>query len=514
MSHVKKNVLANYFGQGWVALMGFVFVPQYIKYLGMESYGLIGVFALLQSWLGLLNLGLTPTLTREMARFTAGAHTPQSIRELFHSLSLVVWALALMIAAGVWLAAHWLAVSWLHARQLPAATVAQAVSVMGIVIALRFVEGLYQGAVIGLQRQVWLNAVSALLATVRGVGALALLRWLSPTLEAFFFWQGALSLVTVACFFFAIRRWLPAAPAAVRLSAGALSGVKAFAGGMMLTSLLSLLLVSADKLLLTRMLSLEAFGQYSLAASVAAVIYQLVTPVNQAFYPRLTELVSQGDGAGLGKTYHRAAQVVSVMVAPAALMLALYGEQILLIWTGDSTLSRAVAPLLSLLIVGNLLHCMMYVPYSLQLAHGWTSFANYLNAVAVVILVPAILWAVPIYGARASAWAWLSLTSGYVLFSAHFMHRRLLVDQKWRWYLQDLLLPALAALSVIALSRTLHLPGMARPLECAWLCATWLCALAAALVAIPEGKERLLRGNRLWKLHRSEVEGGIDEAVK
>jgi len=27
-----------------------------------------------------------------------------------------------------------------------------------------------------------------------------------------------------------------------------------------------------------------------------------------------------------------------------------------------------------------------------------------------------------------------------------------------------------------------------------------------ALVAIPEGKERLLRGNRLWKLHRSEVE--------
>jgi O-antigen/teichoic acid export membrane protein len=500
---VKKNVIANYVGQGWTALMGLIFVPQYIRYLGMESYGLIGVFALLQSWLSLLNLGLTPTLTREMARFTAGAHTPQSIRDLFHSLSLVVWALALLIAGGLWLAADWLAASWLHADRLPLATVAQAISVMGIVIALKFMEGLYQGAIIGLQRQVWLNAASAMLATLRGVGAIAVLRFVAPTLGAFFIWQGIVSLVTVASYLVALRRWLPAAPAPVRYSSAALSGVKGFAGGMLLTSLLSILLLSTDKLLLTRMLSLEAFGQYSLAASVAAVIYQLVTPVNQAFYPRLTELVSQGDGASLAKIYHSAAQVVSVMVAPAALTLVLYGEEILLIWTGNPALSRAVAPLLSLLVVGNSLHCMMYVPYSLQLAHGWTSFANYLNSVAVVILVPAILWAVPIYGARASAWTWVSLTSGYVLFSAHFMHRRLLVDQKWRWYLHDLLLPALAALAVIALSRTLYPPGMAKPMEGGWLCATWLCSLAAALVAIPEGKDMLLLGNRLWKLHRT-----------
>ena len=41
---LKKNFVANYFGQGWQALMGLAFVPVYIRYLGIESYGLIGIF--------------------------------------------------------------------------------------------------------------------------------------------------------------------------------------------------------------------------------------------------------------------------------------------------------------------------------------------------------------------------------------------------------------------------------------------------------------------------------------
>ena len=64
-SHVAQtNVVANYLGQGWAALMGLAFVPLYVKILGAETYGLIGVFAVLQSCVTLLDLGLTPTLNR------------------------------------------------------------------------------------------------------------------------------------------------------------------------------------------------------------------------------------------------------------------------------------------------------------------------------------------------------------------------------------------------------------------------------------------------------------------
>ena len=33
---LKANLLANYFGQGWRALMSIVFVPLYVRYLGVE----------------------------------------------------------------------------------------------------------------------------------------------------------------------------------------------------------------------------------------------------------------------------------------------------------------------------------------------------------------------------------------------------------------------------------------------------------------------------------------------
>ena len=54
--------------------MGLAFIPLYIKYLGVEAYGLIGIFAILQAWLGLLDVGLKPALGQKIgdgARFDA-----------------------------------------------------------------------------------------------------------------------------------------------------------------------------------------------------------------------------------------------------------------------------------------------------------------------------------------------------------------------------------------------------------------------------------------------------------
>ena len=69
---LKKNVIANYFGNGWAAIMGLVFIPVYIRFLGMEAYGLIGLYAFLQTALVIVDAGLSPTLSREMSRFAGG----------------------------------------------------------------------------------------------------------------------------------------------------------------------------------------------------------------------------------------------------------------------------------------------------------------------------------------------------------------------------------------------------------------------------------------------------------
>jgi O-antigen/teichoic acid export membrane protein len=475
---LKKNVLANFLGQGWTALMGIAFVPLYIKYLGMEAYGLIGVFAMLQAWLALLDMGMTPTLSREMARYTAGAHTVQSIRDLLRSLEIICVAIALLIGIVIWLSASWLSTHWLQAERLPVAKVAQAISIIGFVVALRFVESLYRGAILGLQKQVWLSAVSAGFATLRWGGAAWVLAWVTPSINAFFIWQGFVSALTIMTFSIAVRRHLPSTDQTTRFSWIQLRNIWRFAGGMMATTLLVLLLTQVDKIILARILSLEMFGYYILAGTVAATLYQITGPITQAYYPRFTELVIKEDTVELITIYHQAAQLITVLVVPAALILVFFGENLLTLWIGNEMLAHNVAPVMALLALGTLLNSLMHIPYMLTLAYGWPGFAVCQNAVAVILLVPAILWAAPLYGAIGAAWIWTILNGGYVLIGMHFVHARLLSKEKWRWYGQDVLLPGLISAIAALLCWLVEPSGMSRLAEFVWLLTSGIIMLA------------------------------------
>ncbi|MCQ3924442.1 MAG: hypothetical protein DPW12_09620 [Rhodocyclaceae bacterium] len=93
---------------------------------------------------------------------------------------------------------------------------------------------------------------------------------------------------------------------------------------MLATTFLVLLLMQVDKILLSRLLSLEDFGYYTLAVTVASAISLLVSPISQAFFPRFTEIASRGDYEELRSEYHRGAQFVTILVAPLAMILILF----------------------------------------------------------------------------------------------------------------------------------------------------------------------------------------------
>jgi O-antigen/teichoic acid export membrane protein len=485
---LRKNVIANYLGQGWTALMGLVFIPIYIRYLGVEAWGLVGFMSMLQAWLTLLDMGLTPTLSREMARFQAGVYSAQSIRDLLRSLEVIYGGVAVTVVGIVWLGAPWMSVHWLNATQLPVASVIQAISMMGLVLATRMVEQVYRGAIQGLQQQVWLNGAQAVLATLRWAGVVGVLAWATTGIEAFFLWQGMVSLLTMAVLARQTYRWLPPGVSAAHFDLGAVMRVRRFAGGMAATTLLVLLLTQVDKLLLSKLVSLEDFGYYTLAASVANALYFLIAPIATAISPRLTELVTKDEQQLLIDTYHRASQWLATVLVPVALVIAAFAEPLLYLWTGSVTLASRTAPFLVVLSLGTLCNGLMNVPYMTQLAHGWTGFAVRVNTVAVCCVVPAILWAVPRFGAIGAAWAWLALNAGYVFVGVHFMHLRLLPGEKWRWYKYAVFSPlAVGATTVLVLRQWTALPQDRLSMAAALIGITLLVTVAV-LVVVPASR--------------------------
>jgi O-antigen/teichoic acid export membrane protein len=450
---LKRNLIANYLGQTWRGVVSLAFVPVYIEYLGIEAYGLIGIFAVLMSALSLLDLGMKPALGREMARYTGGTHNEQSIWNLLRSVEIVSCVIVVIVAFVIWLISDWIATSWVRTQKLPTPVIAQAFAIMGLVAALQFFESIYSSSLAGLQRQVIQNVIICSMATIRGLGAVGVLIWVSPTTQAFFVWQAICSCVSLLMCATVVYKSLRSPPNPARFSKVALLSVWRFASGMVVITFLTLLLTQVDKALLSRMLTLDSFGYYALASSVAGSLAMLVGPITAAYYPRFNQLVVMGDTAGIHSAYHQAAQLVTVIVGSATAVLFLFSEQILVLWTSNPELSHTVAPIMSVLALGTFLNCLMWVPYQIQLAYGWTSLTVTINSIAVAILIPAIFVMVPIYGPIAAAWIWVILNGSYCLIGVHFMFRRILTTEKWAWYCWDVMLPLTAAVTVVIISK-------------------------------------------------------------
>jgi O-antigen/teichoic acid export membrane protein len=118
MSLLKKNIVANFTGSIWQTLMGLIFIPLYIKFMGIESWGLIGFFATLQVMFGLLDMGLSSTLNREMARLSALPHKEQEMRNLVRTLEVIYWGVAVIIGIVVVSFSPFITHQWIKAGQL------------------------------------------------------------------------------------------------------------------------------------------------------------------------------------------------------------------------------------------------------------------------------------------------------------------------------------------------------------------------------------------------------------
>ena len=448
---IKRNLLANFLGQGWVAAMSLAFVPIYVAHLGVEAYALIGFYAVLQGWLALLDFGMSPTLNRELARASTGTPTPTSIADLLRSIEVICFVVAMLAAAAIWLASDWIARNWLDPQKLSPTTVAHAIAIMGLVIGLRFFEGIYRGALLGMERQAWFNAANALLATIRYAGAAAVVVWVTPSIEAFFWFQAAMSLATIATFAAATHHWMPAADRRGRFSVESLQTVASFATGLALTTLTGLLLTHVDKLMLARLLSLKEFGEYMLAVALAGIFPMLIMPVATAFYPPLTRAVAAGNDKDVVWNYHTAAELTALLIAPALAICVLLPDAVILAWTGNPSLAADVGPLLRFLSIGMAANSLLQVPFALQLAHGWTNLPLRINCLAVAILLPSEYFAVQYFGAVGAAFVWALVNVAILPASAILMHRRLLASERSRWASRAVFLPLACSMTLVGI---------------------------------------------------------------
>jgi len=441
---LKVNLLANFGGRGVTVLTSVIFVPLYIHYLGAEAYGLIGVYTTIYGMLTIFDMGLSATLNREFAHLSTHREKAQEQRDLLRSLEIIYWALALIIGATILAGSPLIAHNWINPGALPVSTVATAIALIGFVIVFQFPFALYQGGMMGLQEHVLLNVIVSCMSTVRAIGAIGVLAWASASIEAYFIWQCLCSLIQTLVLWWILWRKLPSHCEPPRFSRARLQSVWHFAAGMTGIAIASIILKNLDKLLLSKVLTLEEFGYYMVGAMVATSISTIVAPLFSTAFPRFSELLAADRIEDVKHLYHLLCQFSTCVVVPVVAVIALFSPNVMLIWSQNVTLVDRTNIYVSLLVIGTGMNAVLQVPYALQLAYGATGIAFYQAIVSTILYIPLLLVLVFYFGAIGGAWTWIILTSGYMLITPHIMHRRILKKEKWSWYFSDLALPTLS----------------------------------------------------------------------
>ena len=429
--------------------------------MGIEAYGLVGVFATLMALLSPLEAGLGTALSRELAASTAGA-SAEGARDVVRTLEVVNWTFAILCGAIIAAIAPLIAFHWIRPQSLTHETVRTAILIMGMVIVFQWPLSLYSGGLSGLQRQVALNLINGVMGTVRGIGSVLVLYFISPTVIAYFLFQIVASLLHTGVVAISLWRALPPEPGRPRFRKHVLLRLKGFLVGMSGISVVLLCLTQLDKVILSRLLPLGMFGYYSLASSVAANLLRLVSPVQQAVFPRFSALAATGDQTALASIYHRSAQLMAILTVPVAIILIVFPREVLYVWTGDLHTAQAAGIILSLLTAGTLVNALLYPPYTLQIAHGWTRLIFTTTLAAAIVLVPALILLAMKFGALGASTVWLMLNLCFVFVLVPLMHRRLLRGEMKRWFIHDTALPLAAGLSVAILGRLLLPQGLSR----------------------------------------------------
>ena len=436
--------------------MALFFMPYYIDTMGAEAFALIGVFIALSNILSIIDMGISPTLNRELAAGSV-SNNIEIMRNTLRSLEYIYIPMLALLALLLLALSPMIAEGWLNHNKLPVSVITQSIQLMSVVIALHFLINFYSAGILGLQLQVVFNIINAVMITIRYMGVIPIMLYFSPSPVVFFLWQLLVSLIHVFLVKSVLWNKISLSEHQPIFNPKIIHSIWRFSIGVSLINILGVLTMNMDKIFLSKMLSLEEFGYYSMASIIAmSIAPRLASPFFTAFYPNFTQCIKLNARDKLISLYHQGSFLVAMATIPITVFIVFYANPILLLWTDSPVITEHTSTLLVLLTIGCFFNAIMYIPYAIQLAYGWTTLTIYSNAISLLSIIPLMIYLYSDYGVDGVAYAWLIVNLLATVIGINIMHNRLLKGEGTRWFIYDngliLLLVLIAVVILMAVN--------------------------------------------------------------
>ncbi len=495
---MKATLFASYVTQVYISLIGIILMPVYLNYLGAEAFGLVGLLIMLQAWMPILDMGLTPVLMREMSRFRAGKLTALEAGSRLRTLEVILGTVALVLVVLLWVGGDWIGANWLSAAELPKEVIARSVTLIGLAATLRWLAGVYRATLTGLEYQNYLNGISAVFVTLRFAGVLPLLMYISSSPEWFFAFQVGVGFIELAAFAIIAHGLIPV-NVSIRPDWRALLSMLPMVGSMSILVVIWIVGTQVDKLILSGLLPLKEYGYFSLATVAASGILVLAPPLNQVIQPRLNILVERGEEGALTELYRLVSHLAVIAFTGLGGGVAFFAEPLLRIWSGSDEVAHMAAPVLFWYGLGNAIVGILILPFMLQFARGRLRLHVLGNVIFLATFVPILIYAASYWGAIGAGRVYFASNLLFLLLWVPLVHRHFLPAMVWRWLFRDTLPLVMVMLGIFAIA-SWALPDARHAPEClAWI---GLASLLAVIFGLLLGENSRLFAMRFFSLRK------------
>jgi O-antigen/teichoic acid export membrane protein len=329
---VSRNIISNFTGTLVILIVGFFLFPFVVHRIGANAFGIWMLVNGIIGYMGILDLGLTPTVVKKSAEYLA-----KGDKEALNSMVNAIFTIYLYIGAVVALVIFGLSFVTHRIFNISPQEVdlfRMVLWIVGLQITLKFPFSIWHGLMAGLQDfhvingiNIGTNLVKALvtiLLLISGFGLLSLI-WLGFVL-ALAGW-----IINVLW----VKHQLPfLRMQAIQFNIKMIKNLARFSTIMFLWQIVIQVLTWTDRIIIGLFLPVASITIYEIGTRINIYSRHILNSVVLAVMPASSELSVKEELAVLQHFYIRGTKYVLAIYVPVVLALLIYGKEFINLWMG------------------------------------------------------------------------------------------------------------------------------------------------------------------------------------
>ncbi|MEW6330035.1 MAG: oligosaccharide flippase family protein [Pseudomonadota bacterium] len=434
---LSRNTLSNFAGAFVPMAVGFFLMPFVIRHIGTAAFGIWMLASGVIGYMGLISLGLGPTVTKKSAEYLA-LRDEDGLNRMLSTVFVLYLVLGVTLGAVI-LAMAPVMPGLFHVDAGQGTQLKWVFWLIGLQAALGFPFAIFGGLIHGLHDFHVSNGIVVVNSLFRLAGSVLLLNS----------GMGLISLLVLELFLSAsswtlqmiwVRKRIPGLR--IRLSfydSTRVYSLIGFSGAMFLWQIAGVTVHRVSRIIIGLFMPVSNITVYEVANRIVEYSRMMFTSFLKPLLPVSSELQALATSKALKAIYLRGTKIVFAVYLVVSAALFLWGEPFIHLWMGQDFLSASL--LLHILLVGNLYQAQNVVAHVMLPGMGLLKTFTRAMAAYPVVTIALMLVLINVYGLVGVA---MAATAAFIVIETYFLRQILSIFQ----------------VSFVELLRNCHLPSM------------------------------------------------------